>query len=157
MAMFQNLNSDPTFDGTNYGYWKGRMRFFLKSIDVWQIIASGWTKSEDTTIELIPQKNARLANDKAFHALCRAISLSEYARISNCESALEVWQILETTYEGTKLVKSVKLQILIFRFEEIKMLEEETFGEFHTKISDMRNLMVSLRCKTHPKNSKIFS
>jgi hypothetical protein len=22
------------FDGTNYGYWKARMRFFLKSIDV---------------------------------------------------------------------------------------------------------------------------
>jgi hypothetical protein len=26
------------------------------------------------------------------------------ARISNCESAQEAWQILETTYEGTKLV-----------------------------------------------------
>jgi len=34
---------------------------------------------------------------------------------------------------------------LISRFEEIKMLEEETFGEFYTKISDLRNLMVSLR------------
>jgi hypothetical protein len=37
---------------------------------------------------------------------------------------------LETTYEGIKLVKSVKLQMLISRFEEIKMLEAETFGEF---------------------------
>jgi hypothetical protein len=23
----------PAFDGTNYDYWKSRMRFFLKSID----------------------------------------------------------------------------------------------------------------------------
>jgi hypothetical protein len=30
------------------------------------------------------------------------------------------------------------------RFEEIKMPEEETFGEFYTKISDLRNSMVSL-------------
>ena len=30
--MSQTLNSVPTFDGTNYGYWKARMRFFLKSI-----------------------------------------------------------------------------------------------------------------------------
>jgi hypothetical protein len=51
---------------------------------------------------------------------------------------------LETTYEGTKLVKSAKLQMLISRFEEIKMLEEETFGEFYSKMSDLRNSMVSL-------------
>jgi hypothetical protein len=51
---------------------------------------------------------------------------------------------LETTNEGTKLVKSAKLQMLISRFEEIKMLEEETFGEFYSKISDLRNSMVSL-------------
>jgi hypothetical protein len=33
-------------------------------------------------------------------------------------------------YEGTKLVKSAKIQMLISKFEEIKMLEDETFGEF---------------------------
>jgi regulator of replication initiation timing len=75
---------------------------------------------KDTTLKLIPQKNARLANDKALHALCQAPN------------------------EGTKLVKSYKLQMLISIFEEIKMLEEETFGEFYTKISDLRNSMVSL-------------
>jgi len=31
--MSQNLTIIPTFDGTNYGYGKVRMRFFLKSID----------------------------------------------------------------------------------------------------------------------------
>jgi hypothetical protein len=123
--MSQTLNSIPTFDGTNYGYWKARMHFFLKSNNVWQIVKSGWTK--------------------ALHALCQALSPSKFARISNCESAQEAWQILETTYEGTKLVKSTKLQMLISRFEEIKMLEEETFGEYYTKINDLRNSMVSLR------------
>jgi hypothetical protein len=34
--------------------------------------------------------------------------------------------------------------MLVSKFEEIKMLEEETFGEFYTKISDLRNSMVSL-------------
>jgi intein/homing endonuclease len=70
-------------------------------------------------------------------------SPSEFAKISNCESAKEAWKILETTYEGTKLVKYAKLQMLISRFEE-KMLEEETFGEFYSKMSDLRNSMVSL-------------
>jgi len=33
--------------------------------------------------------------------------------------------------------------MLISRFEEIKMLEDETFGEFYSKMSDLRNSMVS--------------
>jgi hypothetical protein len=34
--------------------------------------------------------------------------------------------------------------MLISRFEEIKMLEDEKFGEFYSKMSDLRNSMVSL-------------
>jgi hypothetical protein len=142
--MSQTLNNVPAFDDTNYGYWKARVRFFLKSIDCWSIVETGWTKPEDATLELVPQKNARLSNDKALHALCQALSPSEFAKISNCEFAQEAWQILETTYECTKLVKSAKLQMLISKFEEIKMLKEETFGEFYSKMSDLRNSMVSL-------------
>jgi hypothetical protein len=116
----QSLNNVPAFDGTNYGYWKARMRFFLKSIDCWSIVETGWTKPVDATLELVTEKNSRLSNDKAFHALCQALSPSEFARISNSESAKEAWQILETTYEGTKLVKSVKGQMLISKFEELR-------------------------------------
>jgi hypothetical protein len=142
--MSQTLNIVPAFDGTNYDYWKARMRFILKSIKCWSIVETGWTKLADAALELVPHKNARLSNDKALHALCQALSPSEFAKISNYEYAQEAWQILETTYEGTKLVKSAKLQMLISRLEEIKMLEEETFGEFYSKMSDLRNSMVSL-------------
>jgi histone H3/H4 len=34
--------------------------------------------------------------------------------------------------------------MLISRFEEIKMMDDETFGEFYSKMSDLRNSMVSL-------------
>jgi lipoate-protein ligase A len=37
--------------------------------------------------------------------------------------------------------------MLISKFEEIKMLEDENFNEFYTKISNLRNSMVSLRKK----------
>jgi hypothetical protein len=87
--MSQTLNIVPTFDGTNYGYWKACMWFFLKSIDCWSIVETGWTKPADTALELVPQKNARLSNDKALHALCQALSPSKFAKISNYESAQE--------------------------------------------------------------------
>jgi hypothetical protein len=101
--MSQNLNFVPPFDGTNYGYWKARMRFFLKSNDIWKIVETGCIKPKDTDKITVTQTSARLSNDKALHALCQALSLSEFIRISNCEIAKDAWQILETTYEGTKL------------------------------------------------------
>jgi hypothetical protein len=160
--MSQTLNIVPTFDGKNYGYWNARMRFFLKSIDCWSTVETGWTKPADVSLELVPQKTARLSNDKALHALCQALSPSEFVKISNCESTQEAWRILETTYEDTKLLKSVKLQMLISKFEEIKMLEDETFGEFYSKMSDLRKLHCEsweayLGCKTHLKDFKIFA
>jgi hypothetical protein len=54
-----------------------RMCFFLKSIDCWKTVETGWTQPENTNIELVTKKkNTRLANDKAFHALCHALSPS---------------------------------------------------------------------------------
>jgi hypothetical protein len=83
--------------------------FFLKSVDCWKIVETGWTKLDDTNLKLVSEekknkkkKRARLANDKTLHALCQALSPSKFARISNCETTRETWQILETTYEGKK-------------------------------------------------------
>jgi hypothetical protein len=104
----------------------------------------GLNQKKQTKLLLFKQAQGFPINDKALHALSQALSPSEFARISNCEIAKDDWQILEPTYVGIKLVKSAKLQMLISKFEEIKMLEDETFGEFYTKISDLRNSMVSL-------------
>jgi hypothetical protein len=80
------------------------MRFFLKSIDVWKTVETGWIKPEETEEITVVETSTRLSNDKALHALCQALSPSKFARISNYEIAKDAWKILETTYEGTKLV-----------------------------------------------------
>jgi hypothetical protein len=69
--MSQNLNSVPPFDGMNYGYWKARMCFFLKSIDIWKIVETGWIKLEEKDKITVTQTSAQLSNDKALHALCQ--------------------------------------------------------------------------------------
>jgi len=49
------------------------MRFFLKSIDVWKIVETGWIKPEETDESTITQTSAWFFNDKALHALCQAL------------------------------------------------------------------------------------
>ena len=57
---------------------------------------------------------------------------------------MEVWTILQTTYEGTKAVKDSKLERLTTSFEEIKMEANESFNEFYAKLKDMVNSTFNL-------------
>ena len=61
----------------------------------------------------------------------------EFKKISFTEVSKEAWIIFETTYEGTKVVKTVKFQKLTNSFEEIRMEEDETFDEFYAKLKDI--------------------
>ena len=60
------------------------------------------------------------------------------------EVAKEAWTILETIYEGTKVVKTMKLQRLISSFEKIRMEDDETFSEFYAKLKDIVNFAFNL-------------
>lgn len=72
------------------------------------------------------------------------VSPEEFRRVSMCETAKEVWDILETTHEGTKTVKNSKLQMLASRFEEVRMKDDETFDEFYAKLNDIVNSSFNL-------------
>ena len=56
----------------------------------------------------------------------------------------EAWAVLQTTYEGTKVVKDSKLQRLTTSFEEVKIEEDESFDEFYAKLKDIINSAFNL-------------
>ena len=96
------------FDGTNYAYWKVRMRAFLQSLDekVWQAVEIGWTKPKEAPTNWDDAKiKAANFNSRALNALFSVITNKEFKKISSIEIAKEAWTILQTTYEGTKVVK----------------------------------------------------
>ena len=77
------------------------------------------------------------ANSKALNAIFYGVFPDEFHRISHVTIAKEAWQILETTYEGTKKVKDTKLQMLTTRFEELKMSEDASFNSFYGKLNEV--------------------
>ena len=133
----QSLFIPPLFDGTNYAYWKVRMKVFLQALgeQVWQAVEVGWIKPNEA---LVDWDDATIIaanfNSRALNALFCGVTNEEFKKISSTEVAKEAWTILETTYEGTKAVKTVKLQQLTNSFEEIRMEEDETFDEFYVKL-----------------------
>ena len=83
-------------------------------------------------------------NSRALNALFCGVTNEEFKKISSTEVAREAWTILETTYEGTKVVKTVKLQRLANSFKEIRMEVDETFDEFYAKLKDIMNSAFNL-------------
>ena len=116
------------------------MRAFFCSIDdiVQDAVEVGWTRPEAAKST---QDKAALAaanaNSKALNAIFYGVSPDEFHRISHITVAKEAWEILETTYEGTKKVKDTKLQMLTTRFEELKMSEDESFESFYSKLNEV--------------------
>ena len=48
-------------------------------------------------------------NSRALNTLFSAVTNEEFKKISSTKIAKEAWTILQTTYEGTKVVKDSKL------------------------------------------------
>ena len=79
------------------------------------------------------------------NALFGAVTNEEFKKISSTETTKEAWTILQTTYEGTKTVKDLKLQRLTTSFVKIKMEKDESFNEFYAKLKDIVNSTFNLR------------
>ena len=93
----QSLIIPPLFDGTNYAYWKVRMRAFLHSLDEkeWQAVEIGWTKPKEVSADWDEAKiKAVNFNSRALNALFSALTNEEFKKISFTEIAKEAWTIL---------------------------------------------------------------
>ena len=116
------------------------MRAFSCSIDeaIWDALEILWTKpkaakSTRDKVGLV----ASNTNSKALNAIFCGVSRDEFHRISHITIAKEAWQILETTYEGTKKVKDIMLKMLTTRFEELRMSKDESFDSFYSKLNEV--------------------
>ncbi|XP_060187573.1 uncharacterized protein LOC132616852 [Lycium barbarum] len=105
----------PYFNGEHYCHWKERFKIFVQSTDyqAWVVIKKGpkpipradtenKEDAETSTIDLEShditkeQQETLQINARAIALLYCAVSGEEYAKISNCDTAKEMWDKLET-------------------------------------------------------------
>lgn len=85
-----------------------------------------------------------IEKQQGYQYLFNCVSKDEFRGISTCKNFKDAWDNLETTHEGTKGVKRSKLQALTSRFDEIKMKDEETVGDFYAQLCDIVKLSYGL-------------
>ena len=156
LAEGQSTNRPPLFNGSNYTYWKARMKIFIQALDydMWSIIVNGPhtpTKIIDGEESTKPEKewdevDKKLAqlNAKAMNVLYCALDASEFNRISTCASAKEIWDRLEVTHEGTNQVKESKINMLVHKYELFKIEHDKSITAMFTRFTDIINGLKSL-------------
>ena len=78
------------------------------------------------------------------NALYCALDRGEFNRVSGCNSAQEIWKLLEVTHEGTSVVKDSKISMIFHDYELFKMKPQETIKDMFTRFTDITNALKAL-------------
>ena len=78
-------------------------------------------------------------NAKAKKLLYFGLGPDEYTRISEHESAKEIWDALQVAHEGTSQVKQSRIELLMRKYELFEMGDKETVMEMYTHFTHITN------------------
>ena len=74
-----------------------------------------------------------------------------YAKVMHCITSKEIWDKLQTIYEGYIKVKRVELQTFKNQFESLKMKEEENISQYFERIVEIVNEIQGLGAELEEK------
>ena len=107
----------PLFNGTNFGFWKVRMRIYIMALgaDVWDVVETSYVK-----LVVLDNKDDKLEfgfNAKAMNAILSGLEEAEFVKVMHYDSTNVMWDKLISSYEGDEKVKDAKLQTHRLKFE----------------------------------------
>jgi hypothetical protein len=131
-----SASKPPPFDGTNFSFWKVRMRTYLMAlgVDVWDVVETGYIKplvlaSKDDKLEF-------RFNDKGMNVILDGLAEAKFVKVMHLQTSKEMWDKLISSYEGNDKVKDVKLQTFMLKFEQLKMNEYDTVRKYFLRVEE---------------------
>ncbi|XP_068498115.1 uncharacterized protein [Phaseolus vulgaris] len=146
-----SINRPPMFGGLNYAFWKIRMKFFMESIDmgIWDLVVNGYFVPvqvvKDETVKnpwsewSDSEKKKAQYDSLAKNIITSALNMDEFFMVSQCNSAKEMWEMLEVTHEGTDDVKRARKHTLIQEYELFMMQPKETIAYVQIQFTHIIN------------------
>ena len=94
----------PVFDGTEYPYWKNKMRMHLEAIDVdlWYVVKNGVPNAGEGVTTADVKKSVQL-DSTAKNIICGHLTKGQYGRVSALEIAKLIWDRLSKVNEGVSV------------------------------------------------------
>jgi hypothetical protein len=139
-----STNRVPLFDGTNFAFWKIRMRTYLMSlgVDVWDVVEIGYVHPV-----VLASKHDKMEfrfNAKAMNAILNGLAEAKFVKFMHSDSTKVMLDKMISSYEGNEKVKDTKIQTHRMKFEKLKMDEDETISKYFLRIEEHVNTMKGL-------------
>ncbi|KAK2400748.1 gag-protease polyprotein [Trifolium repens] len=149
-------NKPPLFNGEYFDFWKIRMKAHLEAQGdgIWKAVVDrpfipmsvvngvGTPKIESSWDE--DDKKKVLNDKKAINILQSALIMDEFFRISQCQTAKEIWDTLVETHEGTVEVKRSRLNTLSQEYELFRMQPGESILNMQKRFVHLTNHLKAL-------------
>jgi len=133
----------PVFNGEHYHIWAVKIKFYLRSQGLWNVVVSDSDPPLLTTNPTIAQMKAheeeKLKKDKAIICLHSELANHIFTKIMNLKSPKQVWDKLQVEFEGSNTVKTVRLLALKREFELMKMKDNESVKDYSCMLMDVVN------------------
>ena len=78
-------------------------------------------------------------NEKVVNVILDGLNITFFSKVIHCNTTKDIWDKLQTIYEGDTKVKRAKLQKFKAQFESLKMKEEENISKYFERIDENVN------------------
>jgi hypothetical protein len=138
----------PIFDGTDYPFWKEKMKIRLRAIDddMWNVVQNGFTV-EVPQVPTDHEKKLIQMDAQAKDEIGGHLSRAQFLRYRQCETAKELWDILEKINEGVSTQKEARIDTLRAKFNRFKRIGNESCQQTFDRLSDIANELQGLGAK----------
>ena len=78
---------------------------------------------------------------KVVNAILDGLNRTFFSKVIHCNTTKDIWDKLQTIYEGDTKVTRDKLQTFKYQFEILKMKEEENISKYFERIDEIVDTM----------------
>src|SRR3954471_3531006 len=135
----------PSFDGTDYPYWKNKTRMHLEEIDkdLWDIVDKGIPEATLVNSPEVAKKNWQL-DAKARSIIGGHLNKAQFNRISGLDTAKKMWTRLSKVNEGVSAQRDSRIDTLRSLFNRFKRLDNEHVQQTFDRLTDISNELQAL-------------
>ena len=129
--------------GKNYDDWCAQMKVIFRFQDVTEVVQEGVQELDRNPIDAqkVAHRDLMKRDAKALFIIHQCVDADNFQKIRFADTAKKAWDTLEKSYAGDSKLKKVKLQTLKRQYELLQMSDQESIGEFFSRILAITNQM----------------
>ncbi|XP_074570360.1 uncharacterized protein LOC141826945 [Curcuma longa] len=124
----------PNLTKDNYRMWSIQMKALLGSLDVWDLVETGYTIAKTSDGNKQALKAMKKREKKVLFTIYQGVDEAAFELIALATTSQEAWGILKTAYDEVDKVKKIHLQALRAQFEALQQENSKIISDYFSQV-----------------------